>query len=239
MFRNAFAGATVHDMFNWLCVFTLLTIEILTKSIPGSRDMVYYNKLCMLYSTCYIRYGMLEFTTEMVVNATFTQTSDVHSDEPSGLKRIISPLTSKIINLNKKIIACWAKNESSEVTTLVKRFCDPIERKDPRDFFSCPTENPKGIVPCCSLFSTSPLSDVEIGVILLITSLALLIICLIVLVKVLNSVLQGVTRFVKKYINSDIPCAPSLTGYVALLIGAVLTVIMQSSSVSLLFLLSH
>ncbi len=27
-FRRAFAGATVHDMFNWLCVIVLLPIEV-------------------------------------------------------------------------------------------------------------------------------------------------------------------------------------------------------------------
>ena len=27
-FRRAFAGATVHDCFNWLCVFVLLPLEI-------------------------------------------------------------------------------------------------------------------------------------------------------------------------------------------------------------------
>lgn len=29
-FRRAFAGATVHDMFNWLTVIILLPIEVIT-----------------------------------------------------------------------------------------------------------------------------------------------------------------------------------------------------------------
>lgn len=29
-FRRAFAGATVHDMFNWLTVIVLFTVEIVT-----------------------------------------------------------------------------------------------------------------------------------------------------------------------------------------------------------------
>ena len=29
-FRRAFAGATVHDMFNWLTVITLLIVEVTT-----------------------------------------------------------------------------------------------------------------------------------------------------------------------------------------------------------------
>jgi sodium-dependent phosphate cotransporter len=30
-FRRAFAGATIHDMFNWLTVFVLFTVEIVTR----------------------------------------------------------------------------------------------------------------------------------------------------------------------------------------------------------------
>ena len=32
-FRRAFAGATVHDMFNWLSVIILLPLEVLTGTI--------------------------------------------------------------------------------------------------------------------------------------------------------------------------------------------------------------
>lgn len=32
-FRRAFAGATVHDMFNWLSVVILLTLEVLTGTL--------------------------------------------------------------------------------------------------------------------------------------------------------------------------------------------------------------
>ena len=32
-FRRAFAGATVHDIFNWLSVFVLLPLEIIVGAI--------------------------------------------------------------------------------------------------------------------------------------------------------------------------------------------------------------
>lgn len=42
-FRRAFAGATVHDMFNWLAVIVLLPLEVLTgksysSTIPFSNS---------------------------------------------------------------------------------------------------------------------------------------------------------------------------------------------------------
>ena len=33
-FRRAFAGATVHDMFNWLAVIVLLPLEVATGELP-------------------------------------------------------------------------------------------------------------------------------------------------------------------------------------------------------------
>lgn len=32
-FRRAFAGATVHDMFNWLAVLVLFPVEIVTSTL--------------------------------------------------------------------------------------------------------------------------------------------------------------------------------------------------------------
>lgn len=40
-FRRAFAGATVHDMFNWLNVLILLPVEVITSSIFGDGNIVH------------------------------------------------------------------------------------------------------------------------------------------------------------------------------------------------------
>ena len=41
-FRRAFAAATVHDMFNWLTVFVLFTLEIVLSknSIEGFNETI-------------------------------------------------------------------------------------------------------------------------------------------------------------------------------------------------------
>ena len=83
------------------------------------------------------------------------------------------------------------------------------------------------------LFHNTGLPDPIIGLILLIISLALLITCLVSMVKILQSLLKSsVATVIKKTINSDFPgpCA-FLTGYAAILAGAGVTVLVQSSSV--------
>ena len=77
------------------------------------------------------------------------------------------------------------------------------------------------------------LNESGVGAIMLVGSLLAMIICLLLLVKVLNSMLRGpLKRIVRKAINADFPGkAAFLTGYVAIFVGAGITVLVQSSSV--------
>ena len=78
------------------------------------------------------------------------------------------------------------------------------------------------------------IGDTGAGVILLIVSLVLLCTCLMGMVKLLNSLLgEKVKEAIRTGVNKDIPVHGLgwLTGYLAMLVGAVLTVLVQSSSV--------
>ena len=78
------------------------------------------------------------------------------------------------------------------------------------------------------------LGDSGAGAILLIISLVMLCGCLMGMVKVLNSLLgDKVKEAIKNGVNKDIPVKGLgwLTGYLAMLVGAILTVLVQSSSV--------
>ena len=83
------------------------------------------------------------------------------------------------------------------------------------------------------LFHNAGLSDAAVGTILLAISLLVLCGSLVLTVKLLNSSLRGrVLSAVKSTMNAELPGrAACLTGYVAMLVGAVLTIVVQSSSV--------
>nr|XP_020848001.1 sodium-dependent phosphate transport protein 2B-like isoform X2 [Phascolarctos cinereus] len=91
----------------------------------------------------------------------------------------------------------------------------------------------KNLKKCKHLFVDVKLSDSSIGLILLPLSLLVLCTCLILIVKVLTSVLKGqVAAVIKKTINTDFPSHFAwLTGYLAILVGAGITFLVQSSSV--------
>ena len=76
-------------------------------------------------------------------------------------------------------------------------------------------------------------SDTTVGIVLLFIALVILCTCLVSIVKTLNSLLQGkVAGLIKKFINAEFPGKFAyFTGYVAILIGTGLTIIVQSSSV--------
>ncbi|KAL8564531.1 hypothetical protein ACOMHN_003289 [Nucella lapillus] len=93
--------------------------------------------------------------------------------------------------------------------------------------------------PCKFLFRDAfekeggPLSEEAIGGILLVIALVLLCVCLVCIVKLLHSLLQGpMAKMIKKFVNADFPgyCA-YFTGYIAILIGAGMTILVQSSSI--------
>lgn len=76
-------------------------------------------------------------------------------------------------------------------------------------------------------------SDGALGALLLVLSLIILCVCLVCIVKILHYVLKGkVAVIIRKYMNADFPGVMKyFTGYVAILIGAGVTILVQSSSI--------
>ncbi|XP_076456006.1 sodium-dependent phosphate transport protein 2C-like [Babylonia areolata] len=91
----------------------------------------------------------------------------------------------------------------------------------------------KKLARCPSLFAQTELSDSAAGGILLVCSLVIIFLALYGLVKILHSVLHGsLAGVIKKFINSDLPGkAAYFTGYIFILVGCGMTMILQSSSV--------
>merc|ERR1712038_443366 len=192
-FKRAFAAATVHDMFNWLTVILLVTVEKLT--------------------------GFLEFLSDIMVEALINSKTE-GSKSPDFLKVLTKPFTKSVIQLDKKVLQGWASNDPdfANVTTVLKTHCQP----DCSYLFS-------GLGP-----AGSELGDVAIGLVLLVVSLVMLVGCLLGLVRLLNSLLgEKVKAVISRYVNQDLPLPylAWLTGYLAMLVGAVMTILVQSSSV--------
>ncbi|KAM8940257.1 sodium-dependent phosphate transport protein 2B [Pelodytes ibericus] len=203
-FRRAFAGATVHDFFNWLSVLVLLPLEIAS--------------------------GYLYHLTYAIVTSFNIKTGE---DAPDMLKVITEPLTKGIIQLDKKVIEQIASgNPDAKNLSLIKRVCG-YQNESLGGDMNCTSDGCMTPISCPHLFANTTLPDLAVGLILLALSLFVLCVCLILIVKLLNSMLQGqVSVVIKKIINTDFPFPFSwLTGYLAMLVGAGMTFIVQSSSV--------
>ncbi|XP_077333810.1 sodium-dependent phosphate transport protein 2B isoform X2 [Lithobates pipiens] len=221
-FRRAFAGATVHDFFNWLSVLILLPIEIAS--------------------------GYLYHLTNAIVDSFNLESGE---DAPDMLKVITEPLTKGIIQLDKKVIQEIANGDpAAQNKSLIKRDCGTkmwVNASVPgpdnctanrlcwtdEDNVTWTEIQEQVKATCGHLFAKANLPDLAVGLILLALSLLVLCTCLILIVKLLNSMLKGqVSVAIKKVINTDFPFPFSwLTGYLAMLVGAGMTFIVQSSSV--------
>ncbi|KAF0305064.1 Sodium-dependent phosphate transport protein 2B [Amphibalanus amphitrite] len=161
-FRRAFGGATVHDMFNWLAVLVLLPLEVITEAINPSGQ------------------GYLELTTDAILNSINLDTAQ--GQELELLNVITKPFTSLVIMTDKDVLTGWALNDSRyNNASLVKHYC----------VFNVTETAEMPLERCHSLFSLTDLSDLYVGLILLVVSLFLLCGCLVLMVKILHTLLKG------------------------------------------------
>ncbi|XP_070569853.1 sodium-dependent phosphate transport protein 2B-like [Ptychodera flava] len=233
-FRRAFAGATVHDMFNWLSVIVLLPVEIIS--------------------------GYLFRLTKAITDSLHLQSNE--DVDVELLKVITKPFTSLIIQVDKKVITKIAEGDESALSkSLVKHYCEtvddvttfldnvtelvnttsapgePLELKNMTLLKNMTKTETVPVEACHFLFYDLKWkynwTDSQLGVLILILALLILCICLVCIVKLLHSLLKGqIAVITKKVINSDFPGRLSfLSGYVAILVGAGLTMVLQSSSI--------
>ncbi|XP_014347963.1 solute carrier family 34 member 2b [Latimeria chalumnae] len=227
-FRRAFAGATVHDFFNWLSVLLLLPLEVATSYL--------YHLTHLIVDTFQIESG---------------------EDAPDLLKVITDPFTKLIVQLDKSVINDIALGDpAARNKSLVKVWCKTktivVEKnvtvpgiENCTSSYHCWVDDKNltwtlknvsekiNLEKCQHSFVNVSLPDLAIGLILLALSLLILCTCLILIVKLLNSMLKGqVATVIKKILNTDFPFPFGwVTGYLAILVGAGMTFIVQSSSV--------
>lgn len=196
--ERAFAGATVHDMFNFLSVGILFPLEIITHylywlsrwSVGGGDDA---------------REGQGEKWT-------------------GPLKRIVGPLTKTIIVPNKSVPKDIAKGKT----------CDayyPVNCTDGiLDASNC---KKVGLIKCdkkagCPAFfqdGATRRQDEISGAVCFVLGLAILVVCLVGLVTCLQKMLMSMS-------NRILYKATNINGYLAIVIGAGITVLVQSSSIT-------
>jgi len=203
-FERAFAGATVHDCFNWLSVTVLLTFEVCTGYM----------------------YHLTGWLTEHLQTQTGSPTASSLANV-NLLGAVTKPLTKKVIQIDKSVLKCWALGGCHE-QRLLKEYCD----KSAYNTSIQMSEEELSEAKCNFLLNISSIPDMYLGIIVFLISFTCLTVCLLLIVKLLNSLLKGaVADLAKKTINAEVPGAPWLSGYICIVVGALLTFLVQSSSV--------
>ncbi|GFN93047.1 sodium-dependent phosphate transport protein 2b [Plakobranchus ocellatus] len=216
-FRRAFSGATVHDMFNWCAVLVLLPLEVAT--------------------------GYLYHMTGAMVRSLQLQGEDIKIEL---LSAITKPFTELIVQINRDVITdiAMAPNVTHDSSVLLRCCTHPGKA----DLTGSRHNSEKLYVGwnetevvnktlerhrCDNLFAQTDIDDRTAGIILLIVAIAIILASLFGVVKILNSMLKGpVAKVIQKTVNADLPGRLAyFTGYLAILVGCGLTIVIQSSSV--------
>jgi len=145
---------------------------------------------------------------------------------PDFLKALTKPLTKVLIQLDKDVLKGWAENKAEyrNVTSVLKLGCEDKNKMHTSCSYLFAHLGPEG----------AHIGETYIGLLLLGISLTMLCGCLIGMVKILNSLLgERVRGIIENVINADIPVRGLgwLTGYLAMVVGAIMTILVQSSSV--------
>jgi len=216
--ERAFAGATCHDMFNFLSVGVLFPIELITHYL-------YY-----------------------LTKAMVPEDRDGEGEKWEGpVKKIVSPLGNLIIKANKSVtkeiakgatcedggkfypVTCLDPDDISYASCVPKKGCGEDEDGNATDEV-CPvvgliTCDKKGGCPAFFQNGATRRDDEISGGVVFFVAICILVICLIGLVTVLQRMLLSVsTRIIYK--------ATNINGYLAMLIGAGITILVQSSSIT-------
>ncbi|CAL1526046.1 unnamed protein product [Lymnaea stagnalis] len=221
-FRRAFSGAVVHDVFNWLTSF-----------------------LQCFHSVQFA--GYLYHLTGAIVNS--LDIDHMRAKNQDLLKTITKPLTSKIVQIDENVITSIAEgkmefaNKSvlkmncklpvvSEVVLMNETMFDNTTGESTWSLVNRTVErNP--VENCGTLFNMIGWNDTSSGILLFFCSIIFLSLCLYLMVKLLHSLLGGqIAKAARKTINADFPRPFHwLTGYAAIIVGAGMTILVQSSSV--------
>ena len=198
--ERAFAGATVHDMFNFMTVAILLPLEASTKYL-------------------------FHLTKALVKN----YNRDKGEKWEGPVKKVVSPLADRLIIANKKILEGIAAGEGS---------CDDGDGYYPiiceggiETYKACirvgliACDKDTNMRPAFFQHDASAHDDKTSGGVVFVLAIVILFACLAGLVAVLQQLLMGLsTRIVYKTTN--------INAYVAMALGAGITVLVQSSSIT-------
>ena len=234
--ERAFSGATVHDMFNMLSVLTLLPIEIIIAAISGEG-------------------GLLYFISKGLTTAAFGE-SETDLTFPSPTKQIVSPLVKAILSKDKNVVKALSFGAPPSYTMPSGSGTYYCVTSAMSKAWKKVSEDAYGTLTSCSGFTNECASgsscytdagayyeseivgarligkgflkdagDVAGGIIGLVISLLVMCGALFCLVKLLQSLVMGQAKKV-------IMKGTKMNDYLAMALGFVITIIVQSSSVT-------
>ncbi|CAF1522363.1 unnamed protein product [Rotaria sordida] len=218
-------GAILSNPIAGLMIGLLATVLVQSSSTSTSIVVSMVSSSILILLSIEIASNMLYHLTNLITKSINIKRNP--NSNPEFLTVITKPLTERIVQLDKKAIESVAFGNASTDISLLKRYCSFKNESNNGTFIQVPDKY------CSFLFAKVQWADWLIGLVLLIISIICLCLCLFLLVKILQSLLKGTVKsIIFKMVNANFPgMFKHLTPYLALLVGCILTILVQSSSI--------
>ena len=200
--ERAFAGATVHDIYNYMSVVIMLPLELAT--------------------------GFLRRTSGAMVKNASSKEGSGETTWEGPIKKYVSPIGERVIKSNSKLILAVGDGSGTceDGGGFYPILCEPGEPTYAKckqvGLISCSKKS--GLCPAFFQADASANDDQVSGGVIMFLSICMLFVCLLALVFVLNKLMMGLSiRVIYK--------ATNVNGYLSIVLGTGLTMLVQSSSV--------
>ena len=204
-FRLGLTTAMLHDVFNWMTVLVLLPLERLT--------------------------GFLSISSHLLVESIFNDSKTFNaSHHISPLYIIEAGMVDRIVRLAPPSTKCNMANSTTQPTLDNPMVLEDVYEETEGVLDSCSILKTDCEGGCRYLFASTGLGDITIGAIIVICSIFIFLFSYLVIYRCIKIVINSNVKLGSNFLGGNIPHLPYLTDPLLFLGGALVTLVIQSST---------
>jgi len=236
-YELGFSAAILHDLYNWLTVLILLPLDQMTHLLENiSSGVLSHYTIKNIPSNTTYKLGLLHVILDPIVHKIVMLKYKTHNCAGMDNMTLVESSEERDYSSEERDYSSEDSDNSSEEEDISseEEYDLPPPTLLSHSYSSdyCTILDTDCDEECSYLFYNTSLSDEEIGGIILFVSVLVFIISYMMLFKTMQTILrQPMAKLSNDFFGKDLPYIPWFTNYIFLLMGVLVTILIQSSSI--------